>query len=158
MRLSEISAQEFRYRTVVELHKEGKTQIEISNLVDCSQAWVSKILTRYKREGEAGLSVKGKAKGAPSKLSELQFSELPKLLKEGALKHGFPTDNWTRERIASLILDKFSVSYHPAHISRLMQKLGFSLQKPQSKSYRKDEKAAKKWKDEDLPELKKSRK
>ena len=100
--------------------------------------------------------IKGKAKGAQSKLSTDQFTLLRELLLQGALHHGFETDNWTRERIAQLIMDKFQVSYHAAHISRLMKKMGFSSQKPRTRSYRKDELQVQHWKTEQLPRIKKS--
>ena len=70
--------------------------------------------------------------------------------------HGFETDNWSRERIAELIKKQFGQNYHVSHMSKLMQKIGFSLQKPKTKSYRKEEQAAIKWKEEELPSLKKS--
>ena len=157
MKLKEIAAQEFRFRTIVELKESGHTQKAISELVGCSQAWVSKVLKRYLTQGEQGLKIKGKAPGATPKLTESQFSKLKTMLLKGALIYGFETDNWTRERIAKLIADKFSVQYHPAHISRIMKKLGFSLQKPKSKSYRKDDQKVVKWKKEELPALKKSK-
>jgi len=70
--------------------------------------------------------------------------------------HGFETDNWTRERMAQLVLRHFGVSYHPAHMSKIMKKIGFTVQKPKTKSYRKDEQSVRKWREEQLPELKKS--
>lgn len=156
MRLSTTSGQEFRNRTIVELYESGKTQKEIAELTDCTQAWVSKILNRYRLEGSKGLLSKGKAKGAKSKLDSIQLEQLKQFLLAGALEHGFATDNWTRERIAALILKEFEVRYHPAHISWIMQKIGFSKQKPVTRSYRKDEKAVKEWKTKTLPSLKKS--
>lgn len=104
MRLSTTSAQEFRNRTIIELHHSGKTQAEIAQHVACTQAWVSKIINRYAQEGSKGLTSRGKAKGAKSRLDSVQLKELESLLLDGALEHGFSTDNWTRERIASLIL------------------------------------------------------
>jgi transposase len=158
MRLQGITAQEFRFRTIVRLYEEGKAQVAIAQTVGCSQCWVSKILQRYREEGEVGLQVKGKAPGKPAGLGDFELAQLRMLLLQGALIHGFTTDNWTRERIAALIQQKFNVSYHPAHISRLMKKIGFSLQKPQAKSYRKDPQQVHSWRTEQLPELKKSKK
>ena len=158
MRLQDTHSQEFRFQTIVKLSQAGKTQSMIADTLDCSQAWVSKVLNRYKDLGAEGLRVKGKAKGAKPKLDLDQIEQLKNLLLQGALEHGFTTDNWTRERIAELIKKEFSVSYHPAHISRIMRKIGFSLQKPKTKSYRKDEQSVNKWKNEELPELKKSKK
>jgi transposase len=156
MKLQFPCAQEFRLRTIVELHRLGKGQKEIAQIVDCSQVWVSKVLRRYRECGLEGLLVKGKAKGARAKLDDQALQSLSSMLVKGALFYGFETDNWIRERIAELILNKFSVSYHPAHISGLMRKIGFSLQKPKTRSYRKDDLEVSKWKNEQLPQLKKS--
>ena len=155
MRLKGIPAQEFRFQTIVRLSEEGKTQAQIAQAVKCSQAWVSRILKRHRQSGSAGLKVKGTAPGASSRLSKQQLNQLKRLLKKGALKSGFSTDNWTRERIAQLIAKQFSVSYHPAHISRIMKRIGFSLQKPIVQSYRKDHKAEQAWIKDQLPALKK---
>jgi transposase len=37
----------------------------------------------------------------------------------------------TCERVAEVIRREFGVRYHPAHVSRLLAKLGLSLRKPQ---------------------------
>lgn len=158
MRLPTTSAQEFRNRTIIELHQSGKAQTEIAQLVGCTQAWVSKIINRYAKEGLKGLTSRGKAKGAKPRLDSVQLEHLESLLLDGALEHGFATDNWTRERIASLILKEFQVNYHPSHISKLMKKIGFSLQVPIGHSYRKDDRAVQEWKAQALPSIKKSRK
>lgn len=77
------------------------------------------------------------------------------MLVKGALHYHFPTDNWTRERIAALIEAQFSVRYSAAHISKLMRRLGFTVQKPTRKSFKKNATAVTKWQQEPLPELKK---
>lgn len=156
MRLPTTSAQGFRNRTIIELHGSGKTQSAIAALVGCTQAWVSKIISRYPEEGPKGLTSRGKAKGARARLDSAQPKLLEAFLLEGALLHGFATDNWARERIAGLVLKEFQVSCHPSHISKLMRKIGFSLQVPVSRSYRKDEKAVEEWKAQTLPAIKKS--
>lgn len=78
------------------------------------------------------------------------------MLIKGALSYGFETDNWSRDHIMRLIKTEFAIDYHVSHISKVMQKIGFSLQKPKTKSYRKDEQAGIRWKEEQLPALKKS--
>lgn len=156
MKLSEASASEYRFSLIVRIHEEGKTQKEISALVQCSQGWVSQVLKRYRLLGASGLKVKGKAPGKAPKLTMDQFENLKTYLLEGALAHGFPTDNWSRERIVQLIKAKFGVSFHVSHASKLTRKIGFTLQKPKTRSYRKDEAACQQWKEEQLPILKKS--
>lgn len=150
------SAQRFRLLTIVRMYELCKPQREIAQIVDCCQSWVSRVLKRYKSLGLEGLLSEGKTRGPRSKLDTQELQCLSTMLIKGALSYGFKTDNWTRERIAKLIKDHFCVSYHPAHISRLMRKLGFSLQKPKARSYGKDDLEVVKWKKEHLPQLKKS--
>lgn len=146
MRLKADTATEYRFSLIIRLHEEGRSQESIANLTECSQSWVSKVIQRHRQHGAAGLKIKGKAPGNVPRLSKAQLETLRGLLVEGALWHGFETDNWSRERIARLIKDKFEVTYHVSHMSKLMRQIGFTLQKPHAKSYRKDEQSVAEWK------------
>lgn len=156
MRFKNVESTEFRYMQIVRLSESCKTQKAISILVGCSEGLVNSVLKRYKTSGLSGLKVKPAPKGKVPKLSKEDFEKLKLFLSEGSLKHGFETDNWSRERIAMLIKTRFSQEFHVSSISRLMQKIGFSLQKPIHRSYRQDEAAVETWKKERLPELKKN--
>src|SRR5215217_6855765 len=81
--------------------------------------------------------------------------ELKELLSRGAPAHGFRGDVWTCERVAKVIHKEFGISYHPAHVSRLVRALGLSLQKPQRRANQRDEEAIRRWKEERWAELKK---
>lgn len=155
MILKEARAIEYRYDIIIRLRASGKSQKAIAGLTNCSQCWVSRVLQRHKSLGTVSMGIKGKAPGNSSKLNNVSIELLKKFLLEGSLAHGFETDNWTRERIAQLIKTKFDIDYHVSHMSKLMKSIGFSLQKPVHHSYRKDEWAARKWKSEELPALKK---
>lgn len=155
MRLQSDAFVEFRLALIVKLSTEGKKQAAIARLVECSQAWVSKVLQRYRTGGKAALKVKGKAPGKPAYLTQVQLDTLKQMLVKGALHYNFPTDNWTRERIASLVPGQFAVGYHPAHISKLMRRIGFTLQKPERKSFKKEEAVVEQWRNKVLPRLKK---
>lgn len=156
MRLSGDSATEYRFELIVRLSSEGKSQEAISTLAQCSQGWVSQVLKRYRLLGGAGLKVKGKAPGKAPRLNKEQLQSLKLLLLQGALAHGFETDNWSRERMAHLIKDRFGVVFHVSHLSKLVRQIGFTLQKPKTRSYRKDDQAVEAWKQSGLPDLKKS--
>ena len=56
-----------------------------------------------------------------------------------------------------MIRREFGVSYHPAHVSRVVRALGLSLQKPQRRAEQRDEEAIDNWKDKKWPSLKKGR-
>jgi transposase len=107
-------------------------------------------------QGELMFETKDEARGKVCRLDEAALKKLETMLLKGALFYNFQTDNWTRERIKKLINDHFSISYSAAHISKIMRKLGFSLQKPMHKSYQKPEQDVKEWKENILPSLKKS--
>jgi transposase len=80
---------------------------------------------------------------------------LPELLERGAQAHGFRGEVWTWERVAEVIRREFGVSYHPAHVSRLVRASGLSLQKPSRRANQRDEEAIERWKEEKWPSLKK---
>jgi transposase len=82
---------------------------------------------------------------------------LPELVAQGAQAHGFRGDVWTCERVAIVIRKEFGVSYHPAHVSRLLKALRQSLQKPQRRAEQRDEEAIENWKEKKWPSLKKGR-
>jgi transposase len=84
--------------------------------------------------------------------------KLPELLERGAEAHGFRGEVWTCERVARVIRKEFGVSYHPAHVSRLLKALRQSLQKPQRRASQRDEEAIEHWKEHRWPSLKKERK
>jgi transposase len=114
-------------------------------------------MKRVRKEGLEALRHKPPP-GAPSRLSDEQRARLPELLAQGAQAHGFRGELWTCERVAVVIRREFGVSYHPAHVSRVVRALGLSLQKPQRRAEQRDEEAIDYWKQKKWPSLKKGRK
>lgn len=51
---------------------------------------------------------------------------------------------------------QFGISYHPAHTSRLLKRLNYSVQQPEEKAAQRDEAAINAWKEECWPALKKA--
>ena len=96
------------------------------------------------------------AVGSPARLTQEQLEHLPRLLEQGAEAHGFAGAVWTTERVALLIHKHFGVSYHPAHMSRLLKAIKYSVQQPIERATQRDEQAIKAWKAERWPALKKS--
>ena len=114
-------------------------------------------MKRAREQGVEGLKHKPPP-GATPRLSEQERAELPELLARGAEAHGFRGDVWTCERVAIVIRREFGVRYHSsAHVSRLVRKLGLSLQKPMRRANQRDEEAIERWKEERWPSLKKGR-
>ena len=138
-----------------ELKKEGWSQQWIADALGVSKGAVSQCMKRA-REGGVETLKRRPAPGAPPRLSEEQRARLlPELLARGAPAHGFRGDVWTCGRVAEVIRKEFGVSYHPAHVSRLLETLRQSLQKPQRRANQRDEEGIERWKEERWPSLKK---
>jgi transposase len=141
-----------------ELKQEGWSQQRIAEALGVSKGAVSQWMKRA-REGGGGVRAlkRRPAPGASPRLSEEQRAKVPELLERGAEAHGFRGEAWTCERVAIVIRREFGVSYHPAHVSRLLKALRQSLQKPQRRANQRDEEAIERWKEQRRPSLKKGR-
>ena len=139
-----------------ELKKRGWKQAQIADALGVSEGAVSQWMKRAREEGVEGLRHEPPP-GATPRLSEQERAKLPELLERGAEAHGFRGEVWTCERVAIVIRREFGVSYHPAHVSRLLKALRQSLQKPQRRAEQRDEEAIKRWKEQRWPSLKKGR-
>ena len=139
-----------------ELKKRGWKQAQIADALGVSEGAVSQWMKRAREEGVEGLRHKPPP-GATPRLSEQERAKLPELLERGAEAHGFRGEVWTCERVAIVIRREFGVSYHPAHVSRLIKALRQSLQKPQRRAEQRDEEAIERWKEQRWPSLKKGR-
>jgi transposase len=93
--------------------------------------------------------------GRPSRLSTTQLRRLVSALERGAYAYGYAEDYWTLDRIVHLIWDLFHVHYHPSGVWHVLQRVGWSCQKPQRRSLERDDKAIAHWKHYVWPHIKK---
>jgi transposase len=147
---------EGRRRRAWELHQLGWTQQRIAEALDCSQGSVSGWLKRAQAAGVAALRTKP-SPGPTPLLSAEQRAQIPALLAQGAEAHGWRGDVWTTRRVAQLIGDHFGVYYHPAHVSRLLRQIGWSVQKPITRASQRDPQALADWEQTRRREIKKKR-
>jgi transposase len=83
--------------------------------------------------------------GRPARLSAAQIASLIETLRQGALVQGYVEDYWTLGRIVRLIWTLFAVRYKPSGVWRLLQRIGWSCQKPQRRSFGGDKEAIARW-------------
>ena len=141
-----------------ELKQEGWSQQDISRALGVGKSAVSQWMKRAREEGGKEALRKRSSPGAPPRLSADQRARLPGLLEKGAVAHGFRGEVWTCQRVAQLIKREFGVVYHPAHVSRILKRLDFSLQKPDRLADQRDDlDAIQEWTQKRWPELKKGR-
>src|ERR671912_3025914 len=124
-----------------ELKQEGWSQQRIAEALGVSKGAVSQWMKRARDGGGAEALKRRPAPGARPRLSEEQRAKVPELLERGAEAYGFRGEVWTCARVAEVIRTEFGVLYHPAHVSRLVRKLGLSLQKPVLRANQRDEEA-----------------
>ena len=132
----------------------GVAQAEVARRVSVSRTTVSV----WNEQLDAGglLALKRRPRGRPSGLDAQQKVELVRLLKEGALAHGFATELWTLRRVGQLIEEKFGRRYSESQVWRILVGLGFSSQRPSSRALERDEAAIRRWKRKRWPALKKT--
>jgi transposase len=143
---------EVRRQRAWELFHMGWRQHQIATAFGVSAGAVSQWLAQARREGPEALKQQSRS-GRPSRLSPAQQAQVLDLLHQGATAFGFLGDRWTRQRIAEVIRRTFGVRYHPAHISRLLDRWGWSRQKPIRRARQRDEAAIQEWLEERYPAL-----
>jgi transposase len=146
---------EWRRRRAWDLYKQGWSQKEIAEALGVTQGAVSQWMKVGREQGEEGL--RGKiAQGPQARLSQEQLARLPALLSQGAEAHGFRGAVWTTQRVAQLLVKQFGVTYHPAHMSRLLKRINYSVQQPIERASQRNEEVIATWKEQRWPQLKKS--
>ena len=131
------------------------TQAAIARELGVSEAAVSQWKTKLETKGQRASEAQP-CTGRPAKLTEQQHRQLVRILKQGARKAGFETERWTQQRIQQVIQREFDVHYHQNYISRLMQQLGWSVQKPETRAKERDEDLIRAWLSHDWTRIKKS--
>ena len=146
---------EDRRRRALALLDEGRSLNEVARRIGCATSSVMRWRDLRRGGGEKALKVRS-SPGRPHKLALIRCRLLLKLLLQGALASGYPTQLWTTARIAEVIRKKFRVQYHRDHVGRLMHRLGWSHQKPQRRALERDEAKIRRFVREEWPRVKKT--
>jgi len=146
---------EDRRRRALALLDEGRSLNEVARRIGCAPSSVMHWRNKRRRGGEKALKVRA-SPGRPHKLSPARCRVLLRVLLEGAMVSGYPTQLWTTARIAEVIRKKFRVQYHRDHVGRVMHRLGWSHQKPQKKALERDEGKIRRFLRQEWPRVKKT--
>ena len=137
-----------------ELKQKGWKQKDIAEALGVSRGAVSQWFKQADREGVEALR-KRKGGGPKPRLSMEQVNQLPAMLNQGAEHFGFRGEVWTRARVAAVIQKTFGVRYSLTHIGWLLDKMGWSRQKPLTRASQRDEVAIERWRTETWLEVQK---
>jgi transposase len=136
-----------------ELKRQGWKQRTIAAALGVTPGAVSQWLKRAAEGGVAALRTRIRP-GPTPRLTPEQRARIPELLARGAEAHGFAGEVWTAARVAAVLEREFGVRYHPAHVSRLLRAVGWSVQQPIRRATQRDEAAVAAWDAERWPALK----
>lgn len=145
---------EERRKRAWELYQTGWKQKDIAEALGVTKGAVSQWITRAKKAGVEALQARKKP-GAPKRLSTEERQRIPELLERGAESYGFQGEVWTCPRVSKVIKKEFGISYHPAHVSRILKELDWTPQKPIRRAKQRAADEIRRWQDESWPELKK---
>jgi transposase len=146
---------EQRRRRAIALLEQGHSNQETARLVGASPGTICDWKKAHQAYGEAFFEAHSPPGRAPY-LSAKQIARLKKLLLKGPRKHGYPTELWTLGRIAEVIEKQLGIDYDPSSVWHILQRMGWSCQKPESKAREQNPEAVAQWRQTDWPHIKKS--
>lgn len=147
---------ERRRRKCFELLDSGKKVAEVAEILGVARTSIERWKAKVRESGKRAL------KAVPQYVKQCQLSseqqrELSKIITDGALAAGYPTDLWTTKRLAEVIWKRFKIQYNHDHVGRMLHRLGFTCQKPAKQAKEHDDKAARVWRKRQWPRIKKGR-
>jgi transposase len=143
-----------RLEAVRLLEKGELNQAEIARRLKVCRQTVSRWAGEYRAGGKAAMKKAGRA-GRKAELTQADLKRLAKLLKKGPEALGYKTPLWTCLRVAHLIKREFQVQYHPEHVWKVLDRLGWSCQRPVGRARERNEAAIRHWKQVEWPGIKK---
>jgi transposase len=128
------------------------TAREVAKELGVSEAAISQWKAR---EAAGRLSAIPKS-GAPSKLGLEQRQSLKQMLQKSPQDYGYDRLGWTASLIGELIEQTFAVQYNSKYVAEMLNGIGMSVQRPRTRSQKRDNTAIATWKSQTYPELKKN--
>jgi transposase len=135
------------------LLRKGIPQAEVAR--ECKVSRTSVFRWKEELQVRRKLPWKRKALGRPPRITSAHLRKLQAAMEHGAQAHGFLNDLWTLPRAVSVLEKECGVHCHPAHLWKLLGRMGWSCQRPTGKAVERDEDAIARWKRYTWPALKK---
>lgn len=142
-----------RLRAIL-LNNDGCSSGEIAALLDAPRSKVSQWLSDYEAFGYEAL-LEGHRSGRPALLDDKQKQALGGIIDAGPLNYGFASGVWNAPMIGRVINEQFEIEYTARHVRRLLQEMGFSVQRPKRILARANRAAQQRWRRYTYPRLKK---
>ena len=119
---------------------EGMSRAEAARLAGMERQALRDAVVRYNAEGLAGLRDRPKGR-PPRRLTEGEEATLAGVILRGPNPDRDGTCAWTRADLCRWMDKHFGKSFHPASMTRVLHRMGFSRQKARPVHPQRDEKA-----------------
>lgn len=130
---------------IIKLRQDGKKQQQISYLIGCSQAAVSKWISKHK----AGRTLETLPRsGRPTKLNKARLENLKAKLVSAVKRANEKYCSLSTKQLSDMIKKEIGREYSLRHVERIMHKIGFSLIKPRPRHIKQDPKKVEQFKTE----------
>jgi transposase len=150
-------AEQYQLRkSIVRLLKQGNKPEKVAETLDVSRTHVYATKKIYDEKGIEGIKPKkrGRRKGEQRILAPEQEREIQKLLVDKNPEQlRLPGCMWTRENIRQLIREKYQLIMPRSTLGYYLARWGFSVQRPQKRTYKQDEKQITQWLDVEFPNI-----
>ncbi len=123
---------------------EGMTRTEAARLAGMERQALRDAVLRYNAEGLDGLHDRPRS-GAKPRLDDKQMAQLRQIVVDGPDVEKTGLSAWTLGELCGEVKRRWSVSYHAAHMPKLIRKLGLSWQKARSSHPKADPAAREAW-------------
>lgn len=147
---------EWRRGRAVRGYIHGRSVISLADELGVQRGAINKWLQWFEAEGAEGLRT-GTSPGPQPRLSAEQQARLAEIIETGPVAVGYQAGVWTGPMIGDLIERLFGVRYHNHHVPRLLNHMGFSVQRPRKRLARADLEAQAYWLRTTFPAIKKKR-
>jgi transposase len=150
------AAQLERRRQVIRAWKRGRTRRQIAVDIGLGYTTVRATINSYKKQGAKGLESgqRGRPVASSRKLTDEQEQMIQKMIQEKRpeqLKMDFAL--WTRAAVMLLIERECGVKMIVRTVGKLLERWGFTPQKPIRRAYEQNPVAIQKWLDETYPTI-----
>jgi transposase len=112
-----------------ELFAAGSSQAEVARLLGVTRQTASRWHKTWAAGGTEAL-VAASRRGRPGRLSDADLARIGDALRQGPAAHVFQDGRWTCRQVALVIHRLTGVSYHPAHVCRLIHRMGWRVRPP----------------------------
>jgi len=144
-----------RRRRALKLLRAELSLNEVARRIRCAASSVMRWRNAWRRHGADALKVRF-SPGRPRRLTRRQEKRLVRILLRGALANGYRTEVSTTKRVAEVIEKTFYVACHYNTAGKLLHRLDWTPQKPETRALERDEQAIQRWKKKVWPRVKKT--